>query len=83
MDFKGMFSVLVGNTSTNGKMIADNWKLLDKIINQNNTTFILLGIVIVMGVVIIINQIRLRKQLRQIQEQLSRAEAGGSDTANE
>lgn len=46
---------------------------------QANKLFMLFGIVIVMGVVIIINQIRLRKQLRQIQEQLSRAEAGGED----
>jgi len=49
---------------------------------QANKLFMLFGIVIVMGVVIIINQIRLRKQLRQIQEQLSRAEAGGEDTAD-
>ena len=59
-----------------------HWLIKQQTQNQTIMFCILLGSIIVMGVVIIINQIRLRKQLRQIQEQLSRAEAGGEDTAD-
>lgn len=59
-------------------ILTDIWNTTDRIeviTNQNTTiTIVLFGLLLILGIVIIINQIRIRKQLRRIQEQLEQKE---------
>lgn len=55
-------------------ILVDIWNTTDNIIANTNLLKILsainIGLLLILSTVIIINQIRIRKQLRQIQEQL-------------
>ena len=55
-------------------ILIDIWNITDSIANiaQRNSSISILttGILLILGIVIIINQLRIHKQLRKIQEQL-------------
>lgn len=67
MKAEDFFSII---NAINSTIINTNdilWELNKKVIPL---LAILLGILLILGIVIIINQIRIRKQLRRIQDQL-------------